>query len=80
MELINIGYQNAVNSKRIVAIVSADAAPVKRMIATAKDNNMAIDATCGKKTRTVIITDSNHIILSALDIERFGSINADKEE
>ncbi len=79
MKLINIGYQNAVNSERIVAIVSADAAPVKRMVSTAKDNNMAIDATCGKKTRTVIITDSNHIILSALDIERFKS-DADTEE
>ncbi|MCH5323600.1 MAG: DUF370 domain-containing protein [Eubacterium sp.] len=71
MELINVGYQNTVNSERIVAVVSADAAPIKRIIATAKDNNMAIDATCGKKTRTVIITDSNHIILSALDITRF---------
>ncbi len=71
MELINVGYQNTVNSDRIVAVVNADASPIKRIISTAKDNNMAIDATCGKKTRTVIITDSNHVILSALDIDRF---------
>ncbi len=77
MTLINIGYGNTVNSDRIVAVVSADAAPVKRIIASAKDNNTAIDATCGKKTKTVIITDSNHVILSALDISHYTDI---KEE
>ena len=56
-------------------MVSADAAPVKRIISSAKDNNTAIDATCGKKTKTVIITDSNHVIMSALDISRFTGIS-----
>jgi len=75
MKLLNIGYGNTVNSDRVVAAVSADAAPVKRIISTAKDNNMAIDATCGKKTKTVIITDSNHVVLSALDIGHFTDIS-----
>lgn len=51
MKLINIGYGNTVNSDRVIAAVSADAAPVKRIISAAKDNNTAIDATCGKKTK-----------------------------
>lgn len=71
MKLINVGYGNTVNADRVVAVVSADAAPVKRIISAAKDNNTAIDATCGKKTKTVIITDSNHVVLSALDISHF---------
>ncbi len=78
MKLINIGYGNTVNSDRVVAAVSADAAPVKRIIASAKDNNTAIDATCGKKTKTVIITDSNHVVLSALDISHFTDISEDE--
>ena len=77
MKLINIGYGNTVNSDRVVAAVSADAAPVKRIISAAKDNNTAIDATCGKKT--VIITDSNHVVLSALDISHFTGITAGEE-
>ena len=79
MKLINIGYGNTVNSDRVIAVVSADAAPVKRIISSAKDNNTAIDATCGKKTKTVIITDSNHVVLSALDISHFTDI-ADMSE
>lgn len=75
MTLIDIGYGNTVNSDRVIAVVSADAAPVKRIISSAKDNNTAIDATCGKKTKTVIITDSNHVIMSALDISRFTGIS-----
>ena len=80
MKLINIGYGNTVNSDRVVAAVSADAAPVKRIISAAKDNNPAIDATCGKKTKTVIITDSNHVVLSALDISHFTGFTADEKE
>ena len=78
MKLINIGYGNTVNSDRVIAAVSADAAPVKRIISAAKDNNTAIDATCGKKTKTVI-TDSNHVVLSALDISHFTGITAGEE-
>lgn len=70
MKLINIGYGNLVNADRIVAVVSPESAPVKRMIATAKENGGLIDASCGKKTKAVIMTDSNHIILTALSAER----------
>ncbi|HHT88700.1 MAG TPA: DUF370 domain-containing protein [Clostridiales bacterium] len=64
--LINVGFGNVVNSSKIVGIVSPDAAPIKRMVQTAKDNGMAIDATCGRKTKAVIVTDSGHLILSSL--------------
>ncbi len=64
--IINMGYGNMVNSDKIVAVIKPDAAPVKRMIQTAKDNGTAIDATCGRKTKAVIIADNGVIILSAL--------------
>lgn len=64
--LINIGFGNIVNTAKIVGIISPDAAPVKRMVQNAKDNGTAIDATCGRKTRGVIVTDSGHLVLSAL--------------
>ena len=64
--LINIGYGNVVNGDKIVAIISPEAAPIKRMVQNAKDEGRAIDATCGRKTRAVIVTESNHLILSAL--------------
>ena len=65
-KLINIGYGNVVNSDKIVAIVSPDAAPIKRMIQAGKDSGIAVDATQGRRTRSVIISESSHIILSAL--------------
>lgn len=66
MRLINIGFGNTVNAERIVAVVSPEAAPVKRIVQTAKDGGFAVDATCGRKTRSVIVCDSGHVILSAL--------------
>lgn len=69
MKLINIGYGNMISSSRIVAIVSPEAAPVKRMVQNARDNGMLIDASCGRKTKAVIITDSDHIVLSAVQPE-----------
>ena len=69
MKLVNIGFGNTVAADKIVAIVSPDAAPIKRMVQEAKDNKSAIDATCGRRTRAVIITDSGHIILSSLQPE-----------
>ena len=66
MRLINIGFGNSVNADRIVAVVSPEAAPVKRIVQTAKDSGAAIDATCGRKTRSVIICDSGHVVLCAL--------------
>ena len=80
MQLINIGFGNIVSADRIVAIVSPESAPIKRLVQEAKDNKIAIDATCGRRTRAVIITDSGHIILSAVQPEtvagRFGKDNA----
>lgn len=69
MQLINIGFGNIILAERIIAIISPDSAPVKRMIQESKDNGKIIDATCGRKTRAVIIMDSGHIILSAIQPE-----------
>ncbi len=69
MRLVNVGYGNMVNSTRIVAIVSPDSAPIRRMIQDAKDAGNAIDATCGRKTRAVLIMDSGHLVLSPLQTE-----------
>ncbi len=66
-KLINIGFGNIVLQNRVVAIVSPSSSPIKRLRETAKDGNHLIDATEGRKTRSVIITDSGHIILSALN-------------
>ncbi len=65
MDMINIGYSCFVSSSRIIALVSPDSSPVKRLIQEAKDKGTLIDATYGKKTKTVIVTDSDHVILSA---------------
>ena len=65
-QLINVGNENYTAVNRIISIVSAESAPIKRMISDSKDNGSLIDATCGKKTKSVIITDSSHVILSAL--------------
>ena len=66
MKLVNIGYGNMVSAGRIIAVVSPDAAPIRRMIQDARDSGRVIDATCGHKTRAVIVTDSEHVILSPL--------------
>ncbi len=77
MQLINIGFGNIVSAERIVSIVSPESAPIKRLIQEAKDNKTAIDATYGRRTRAVLIMDSGHIILSAIQPETIGS-RADK--
>lgn len=69
MKLINIGFGNIVSANRLVAIVSPESAPIKRIIQEARDRGMLIDATYGRRTRAVIITDSDHIILSAVQPE-----------
>ncbi len=69
MKLINIGFGNIVALDRIVSIVSPESAPIKRMVQEAKDSKMAVDATYGRKTRAVIITDSGHVVLSAIQPE-----------
>ncbi|MDF2513253.1 MAG: hypothetical protein K0S04_3119 [Herbinix sp.] len=65
-KLVNVGFGNVVNASKIIGIISPDAAPIKRIVQTAKDNGMAIDATCGRRTKAVIVTDSGHLILSSL--------------
>ena len=69
MQLINIGFGNIVSSDRIIAIVSPESAPIKRLVQDAKDTGRAIDATCGRRTRAVIVMDSNHVVLSAVQPE-----------
>ena len=66
MTFVNIGYGNIISAERIVVIVSPDAAPIKRLVQDSKTKGTSIDATCGRKTRAVIIMDSGHVILSAL--------------
>ena len=66
MKLVNIGYGNMMAMDRVVTVVSPEAAPIRRMIQDARDNGRVIDATCGHRTRAVIVTDSEHIILSPL--------------
>lgn len=69
MKLINVGFGNIVSGDRVIAIVSPESAPIKRIMQEARDKGMLIDATCGRRTRAVIITDSDHIILSAIQTE-----------
>lgn len=69
MKLINIGFGNMVSANRVIAIVAPDSAPIKRIVAEARERGMLIDATYGRRSRAVIITDSDHIILSAIQPE-----------
>ncbi len=69
MKLINIGFGNMVNAGRLIAVVSPDSAPVKRIVQDAKEKGNLIDATHGRRTRAVLITDSDHVILSYLQTE-----------
>ncbi|MBP3453639.1 MAG: DUF370 domain-containing protein [Clostridia bacterium] len=69
MKLLNVGFGNMVNTTRMVAIVSPDSAPVKRLVQDARDAGRVIDATCGRRTRAVIVMDSDHVVLSPLQPE-----------
>ncbi|MBS4539730.1 DUF370 domain-containing protein [Clostridium sp. D2Q-11] len=69
IKLINIGFGNIVSGNRIIAIVSPESAPIKRIVQEARDRGMLIDATYGRRTRAVIITDSDHVVLSAVQPE-----------
>ena len=66
IRLINLGFGNFVSAQRLISIVSPDAAPVKRIVQDARERSVLIDGTCGRRTRAVIVTDSGHIVLSAL--------------
>lgn len=78
MKLINIGFGNIVSVDKIISIVNPDSAPIKRLVQEAKDNKTVIDATFGRKTRAVIITDSGQLILAAIQPETIAS-RIDKE-
>ena len=76
MQLVNIGFGNIVSAERIVAIVSPESAPIKRLVQEAKDNKIAVDATYGRRTRSVLIMDSGYVILSAIQPETIaGRVN-----
>ena len=79
MKLINIGFGNLVSQERVVAIVRPDSAPIKRMVQESRERGMLIDATYGRKTASILVMDSDHVILSALAPEKFG-MNEDKGE
>ncbi|MBQ3639674.1 MAG: DUF370 domain-containing protein [Clostridia bacterium] len=69
MKFINVGFGNMVSVDRIIALANPDSAPIKRLIQDSKDDGRAIDVTCGRRTRAVIVTDSDHVILSAIQTE-----------
>ena len=73
MELINIGFGNLISAPRLIAIVSPDSAPVKRLVQESRDRGMLIDATYGRKTASVLIMDSDHVVLSALSTEKMAA-------
>ena len=81
MQLINIGFGNIISSSRLVAAVSPESAPIKRIIQDARDNGKLVDATYGRKTRAVIIMDSEHVILSSVQPETVaGRLEEDSED
>lgn len=76
---INVGFGNIVNADKIVAVVSPDAAPIKRMVQHAKENSRVVDATQGRRTKAVLITEDDYLILSALQPDTIGRrVHADK--
>lgn len=80
MKLVNIGFGNIVSADRLVAIVGPESAPIKRIVQEARERGMLIDATHGRRTRAVIVTDSDHIILSAVQPETVAHRLTNKEE
>ncbi len=73
MRFINIGFNNMVSAQRVVALISPDSAPAKRLVQDARDTGRAVDCTSGRRTRALIITDSEHVILSAIQTETIAS-------
>lgn len=80
MKLINIGFGNMVSANRLIAIVSPESAPIKRIIREAEDKGLLINATYGRRTRAVLITDSDHVILSSIQPETVAHRLGAKEE
>ena len=71
MQLVNIGFGSLISAERLIAVVSPDSAPVKRLVQEARDRGMLIDATFGRKTASVFIMDSDHVVLSALSTKKW---------
>ena len=69
MKFINIGFGNLISAERVISVVSPDSAPIKRLVQDAKDAGRVIDVSCGRRTKSVIITDSEHVFLSAISSE-----------
>lgn len=80
MKLINIGFGNLVSSDKLVAVVAPDSAPVKRIVQEAKTSGLLIDATCGRKCKAVLITENNHIVLSAISCEAIQNRTDESED
>ena len=89
MQLINIGFGNMISAERMLAVVSPDSAPIKRLIQESRERGMLIDATYGRKTAAVFIMDSDHVVLSAIPadkivsrtgVEVLGKLNDDEED
>lgn len=80
MKLINIGFGNMVSAQRLLAVVAPESAPIKRLVQEAKDRGMLIDASFGRKTRAVLVMDTDHVILSAIQPETISSRADDKSE
>ena len=79
MQLLNIGFGNLVSSARLISVVTPESAPVKRLVQEARDRGTLIDASCGRKTKSVLIMDSDHVILSALSTETVAGRLNDRE-
>ena len=79
MKLINIGFGSLVSQERVIALVSPDSGPIRRMVQESRERGVLIDATYGRKTASIFIMDSDHVILSALPPERFGGLTETDE-
>ena len=80
MKLINIGFGNLVSGDKLIAVVAPDSAPVKRIVQEAKANGLLIDTTCGRKCKSVLITDSNHVVLSAISCEAIQNRSEERDD
>ena len=80
MKLVNIGFGNLINAERVISIVSPESAPVKRIVQTGKEKGTLIDATHGRKTKSVIITDSDNVVLSYLELDNIAKRFSEEEE
>ena len=80
MKFVNIGFGNMVSAGRVVAVATPDSEPIKRLVRDAKDDGRVIDVSCGRKTRTVIVTDSDHVILYALTADKIARRLASEDD